>query len=52
MFHRLFSVIVVATTGTKMSSTLQIMHHRKENVDILDRLHLWHVQSHKEFIRP
>ena len=35
-----------------MSSTVQIMHQRKENVGILGRLHLWHVQSHSEFIRP
>ena len=44
--------LVLATTGSKMSSTLQVMHQKKENVGILGRLNLWHLSSSQAFIPP
>lgn len=44
--------LVVATTGSKMSSTLQTMHQKKENLGILGRLNIWHLQSLNEFAPP
>ncbi|CAF4458914.1 unnamed protein product [Rotaria socialis] len=44
--------MLVATTGSKMSSTLQMMHQKKENLGILGRLNIWHLQSLNEFVPP
>ena len=47
-----FFILVLATTGSKMANTLQHMHQKKENVGVLGRLHLWHVQSFNDFLLP
>ena len=44
--------LVLATTGSKMSSTLQVMHQKKENIGVLGRLNLWHLSSSQTFIPP
>lgn len=35
-----------------MSNTLQNMHQKRENVGLLGRLHIWHLQSFREFLPP
>ena len=35
-----------------MSYTLEHMHKKKENVGVLGRLHMWHLQSFIEFKPP
>lgn len=35
-----------------MCSTLQHMHQKKENVGVLGRLHMWHLQSFYDFLPP
>jgi hypothetical protein len=35
-----------------MSSTLQVMHQKKENVGVLGRLNIWYLPSSQEFLPP
>lgn len=46
------SFLVLATTGSKLSSTLQSMHQKKENVGAFGRITLWHLQSFQDFVLP
>jgi hypothetical protein len=48
----LWLFLVLATTGSKMYSTLQVMHQKNENVGVLGRLNIWHLSSSQEFIPP
>ncbi|CAF3850791.1 unnamed protein product [Adineta steineri] len=51
--NRIFYIcLVLATTGSKMSATLQVMHQKKENVGVLGRINMWHLSSSGEFNPP
>lgn len=51
-FKAFSQILVLATTGSKMSSTLQVMHQKEENVGIFGRLYIWHLPSSSEFVPP
>ena len=44
--------LVLATTGSKISSTLQVMHQKKENVGMLGRMNFWYLPSSRSFVPP
>jgi hypothetical protein len=47
-----FVFVVLATTGSKMAATLQAIHQKHEDVGLLGRLNIWHIQTVTEFLPP
>ncbi|CAF3818154.1 unnamed protein product [Rotaria sp. Silwood1] len=43
---------VLATTGSKMFLTLQVMHQRKEDEGVLGRFNIWYLSSSQTFVPP
>ncbi|CAF3956652.1 unnamed protein product [Rotaria sordida] len=44
--------LVLATTGSKIFLTLQVMHQKKEDVGVLGRLNIWYLPSSQAFVPP
>ncbi|CAF3836210.1 unnamed protein product [Rotaria sp. Silwood1] len=44
--------LVLATTGSKMFLTLQVMHQRKEDEGVLGRFNIWYLSSSQTFVPP
>ncbi|CAF4745372.1 unnamed protein product [Rotaria sp. Silwood1] len=44
--------MLLATTGSKMFLTLQVMHQRKEDEGVLGRFNIWYLSSSQTFVPP